>query len=134
MVDINWQRVHSRGNVSEISLLVATFSIAHSRGPKDLKVEVFQYPNGQYEGVANYAFWGPEQATPYKSVRLKNTIEEAVDDAIRGFMAFDKEQFSPEQIFWVKSDCYCDDVYVDGNGEIVEQDEVRRRRAEYTRG
>lgn len=131
MVKINWSEIRSPKSIDDISLVVATFHIAHSRGPKDLKVEVFENNGGGYEGVSNYGFWGPEQAGPYKSIRIEKTVEDALNDAVKGMIVFDKENFPAEYIFWVKDRLTKNEVYVDGNGEVVDIDEVNRRRSEY---
>ena len=39
-----------------------------------------------YIGIANYKIKSPRQNSPYMSIYSKDTVEEALEDALRGFL------------------------------------------------
>lgn len=71
--------------------------------PIELKIKVVRIePQGKFMGIANYGK-GPSQADPYLSLRLCDTVQEALEDALRGFLMFwdpkdaDKTSFKPTE-------------------------------------
>ena len=134
MNSIDWNKIKTKETVEEICLVVATFKVDYSRCPNDLEIEVVQYPNGQYMGIANYEYWGPVQADPYGSLDFHASIEEAVDDAINGISMHDNPEFPVDVVFWVKpkGPSLSDKIYIDGYGNEVSHDEVLERRKKYT--
>lgn len=114
--------------LQEVSRLKETFHISYHRAPKDILVEIIQLNEKYYYGVCNYGFWGPEQATPYKSMHPQSTISDALNDAIEGIDAFDSAEYPNELVFWVSDD----DIIYDGNGLKISKDEAYKRRAQIT--
>ena len=60
-----------------------------------LKIKVLRHDHvvdAPYSGLANYGINTPDQGGSYLSVKNCKTIDEAVDDALRGFMSY----FKPE--------------------------------------
>jgi len=53
-----------------------------------LKIKVEKGPHGKYQGIANYKIWGPKQADPYISIRICDTVQEAIEDSLRGFLVY----------------------------------------------
>jgi len=43
-------------------------------------------PPDMYIGIANYKIKSPRQNSPYMSIYSKDTVEEALEDALRGFL------------------------------------------------
>jgi len=55
--------------------------------PVTLKIKVMQVmPNGMFMGISNYSIQNPEQASPYRSIYLCETAEDALVDALKGFL------------------------------------------------
>lgn len=133
MQNINWDKIYVKEIVEEISLIVATFRVDYPRGPSDLGVDVVQYPNRKYMGIANYEYWGPLQADAYGSMDFFDSIEEAVNDAVNALHMHDNQEFPADVVFWVKprGPSLSDKVYIDGYGNEVSYDEVLERRKKY---
>lgn len=91
----------------------------------DLKIDVLQYDKDFYMGFCNYGIWGPDQASPYKSIRPSKTVEEAYNDALQGIIAFDSAKIPDELMLWVGDD----DKIFDGTGMEISQAEAYERRS-----
>ena len=50
-------------------------------------------PRGPYTGVANYGIKNPSQFGPYWSIWPRPTVQEAVEEALRGFLMY----YDPKQ-------------------------------------
>ncbi|BDC92244.1 toll/interleukin-1 receptor domain-containing protein [Treponema bryantii] len=111
--------------VQEVSRLAETFFVSYHRAPFDLKIDVLQYDKEFYMGICNYGIWGPDQATPYKSIRPCETIEDAYNDALQGIIAFDSAKIPDELMLWVGDD----DKIFDGTGMEISQAEAYDRRS-----
>ena len=89
--------------LNEVVEKVGEWAFHISDLPVQLKIKVDRVmPQGQYMGIANYRIQNPKQETPYMNICLCDTIDEALDDALRGFMTFwppeeykDKTKFVP---------------------------------------
>lgn len=110
--------------IREVSRLVESIFVFYHRAPNDLKVDVIEFAPGDYYGLCNYGFWGPEQATPYKSMHPQTTVNNALNDALRGIHAFDSADYPNELVFWVGDD----NRILDGNGQETKLDEAHNRR------
>jgi len=65
-----------------------------------IKIKVFRlYPQNSYMGKANYLIQNPTQASPYRSLHNFDTPQEALEDAISGFLAFYKPELKEETKF-----------------------------------
>ena len=51
----------------ELSKIVATYNAYIGKGPKDLEIEVVEYPSGKFSAKSNYSYWGPDQADAYQN-------------------------------------------------------------------
>ena len=111
--------------LSECIRLRETFRVTYHRAPSDIQVEIVEFSPGSYYGICNYGFWGPEQATPYKSMHVKPSIVEALNDAIEGIHAFDSSEYP----IWVSEQ----DVIFDGNGAQIDKEEAHARRSRDTK-
>lgn len=109
----------------ECTRLRETFRVTYHRAPGDMQVEIVEYSPGSYYGICNYGFWGPEQATPYRSMHIEPSIVEALNDAIEGIHAFDSSEYPNELVFWISEQ----DVIFDGNGARVDKEEAHARRS-----
>lgn len=65
---------------------------------KPLKVKVEKYADDEFVGVANLEVKGNKCADFYRSLTLKNTKEEAFEDAIRGFFAFYSDEAEVREV------------------------------------
>jgi len=135
MNEINWDKVIQRDEIGELSLIVATVRVFRGNGPSDLAIEVLKHLGiPGFEGRCNYSVWGPRQASPYRSVHQHDTIEDAINDALGGIEMFYDSKVPPEVMFWAtRGHRMFSMTYIDGNGDVVPEDEVRRRRDEYLR-
>lgn len=125
---IDWSKIHE-GKLESVEFLVGTFKVMYPRAPDDLKVDIWQTRNElvPYVGVANYSYWGPDQGGPYRSTHGGKTIEDAFNDAIRGFFTFDRDDYPNELAFWVK-DGTSGELLFDGNGNQVDRKTAEDRR------
>ena len=70
-----------------------------------IKVKVLRlYPQEKYMGITNYSIQNPKQATPYRSIHLFDTPQEALEDAIRGFLMFYKPELKEQTKFILDED------------------------------
>lgn len=118
---INEKRLESfnipRHKITEVTL----FEIEKYREIDDIEIIVFPTNGSQarsYQGVCNYSFWGPRQATPYKSLHGQDTIEFAIRDAFSGIKNFDEAEYPNECVFFVRI-IGNETIYINGNGEQV---------------
>ena len=80
--------------IGEIHEVVGVWEIWINKCPVGpLKVKVVKLEEGDYMGIMNYRIKNPGQASPYRSMTTKNSIQEAVEDSIRGFLMW----WRPEQ-------------------------------------
>jgi hypothetical protein len=76
--------------IEEVNEVVGIWEIWISECPVNpIKVKVLHlHPQEMYMGITNYSIQNPKQATPYKSLHMFRTVQEALEDAIRGFLMF----------------------------------------------
>ncbi|HDI74212.1 MAG TPA: hypothetical protein ENF57_04335, partial [Candidatus Korarchaeota archaeon] len=84
-------------HILEAEKVVGEWIFHIDRCPITLKIKVVKFiagPNrGKYMGIANYQIQSPRQAGPYISLTLKDTVQEALEDALRGFLMW----YDPEE-------------------------------------
>jgi hypothetical protein len=119
--------LETKNNIISVSKVVALFYIDYRRAPNNLAVEVIENDDGSFIGEANYSIWGPNQGSPYKSIRIKDSIHDALQDVLEGIIEFDDNSFPDDVLFWEAED----ETLYDGTGEKVSLEEAERRRAEY---
>lgn len=124
----NWTELQEMDYIEEISRVADIFYVSYKRAPSDFKIEVREYANGDYIGIANYQIWGPQQATPYISLHVQNSVEKALNDAINGIKMFDNKEIPNKLLFFVSTEN--DSIIYDGNGCLVTMEEVNKRRNE----
>lgn len=131
MNSINWSSIGME-NVSELHRVVEVFEVTLRRGPK-IEIKIFEDKNGQYMGISNHSFLGPEQGDPYRSIKYQDSIERALNSSIEGLLMHDREDYSDDVVFYVtESADRGEKIYFDGCGELVSYEEVMRRREQYT--
>ena len=89
----------------EIQETIGEWSFAIEGLPVKLKIKVvYMMPQGKYKAMPNFKIQNPEQASPCTSIGVSNTIEEALRDALREFLACwipqkyrDKTKFEPAE-------------------------------------
>jgi hypothetical protein len=97
-VDLNkilQSQYHRDQGVIEVDEKVGewTFHIEHL--PLILRIKVIRsMPHGKFMGIANYSIQNPKQGTPYRSLKLCDTVEEALNDALDGFLVW----WDPKQV------------------------------------
>ncbi len=75
--------------VQEVEEVVGIWEFYISGCPVKLKIKVVKVePQGKYMGIANYEIKAPHQATPYRSIRLCDSVQEALEDALKGFLSY----------------------------------------------
>ena len=76
--------------IEEVNEVVGVWEIWIDGCPVNpIKVKVLHmHPQNMYMGLANYEIQNPKQASPYRSIHLFRTSQEALEDAIRGFLMF----------------------------------------------
>jgi len=60
--------------------------------PITLKIKVKKFAPNVYYGVANYGIKGPDQFAPYRSMHHQKSVQEALEDALTGFMLYWKPE------------------------------------------
>ena len=122
---IDYSKIVSLSGVEEIEHLVTTFYISYNRAPKDLKVEILQsFKNGLFTGKCNYAFWGPDQADPYRDLHSYPSVEQALAFSINGIRHNDNPDYPNDLVFWSSDG----GTYFDGNKMQVTIKEIQERR------
>ncbi|MBI5249094.1 MAG: toll/interleukin-1 receptor domain-containing protein [Desulfomonile tiedjei] len=121
----SFEYVVSLPEIREVTRLVESLFVSYHRAPNDLKIDVIEFAEGSYYGLCNYGFWGPEQATPYKSLHPQTSVNDALNDALRGIHAFDSADYPNDLVFWVEDD----DRIIDGNGQEITFHEAHNRRS-----
>lgn len=83
-------------NVHEINEVVGIWEIDIESHPVELKIKVIKtiVDSAPYMGIANYSIQNPDQEDSYRSLRNCQTIQEALDDALKGFLSY----FKPELV------------------------------------
>ena len=102
-MSVDFGRITSMPNVQEMREVVGIWEITIDQCPVDFKVKVINtgLSAGTFSGIANYAIKGPGQADPYYSYRNCQTVQEALEDSIKGFLAYykikelDRTEFVP---------------------------------------
>jgi len=117
----------------EVSITVAEFTLTAHRFPFEIEVQIREYANGKYLGFSNVTFWGPRQASPYKSLHFTDTLEGALIDVVGGIERQQDAKDSQRYVFWVKNNPTDpkQSLYFDGTGVQVTEDEVQKRRSEW---
>jgi hypothetical protein len=89
MEQINRNRILDRyKSIYEFIEVVGAWEFNIEDCPITLKIKVKKFAPGTYYGVANYSIKNPEQATPYKSMHPQSSVQEALEDALSGFMLY----------------------------------------------
>jgi len=89
MEQIDRNRILERyKDIYEFIEVVGTWEFSIEDCPITLKIKVKKFAPQTYYGVANYAIKNPEQAQPYRSMSHQNSVQEALEDALSGFMMF----------------------------------------------
>ena len=86
----------------EVQETIGEWSFAINNLPIKLKIKVaYTMPQRKYRAIPNFKIQNPTQQSPYLSIALSNTIEEALNDSLRGFLVCwlpqyrDKTRFEP---------------------------------------
>ena len=100
-MSVDFTRITSMPNVQEMREVVGIWEITIDQCPVDFKVKVIKtgVTKGQYSGIANFAIKNPEQATPYYSYRNCQTVQEALEDSVKGFLTYYNIEQLDETVF-----------------------------------
>lgn len=84
------ERLVSRSHVSEVNEVIGVWEVWIDQCPIKLKIKVLRIDHSTlpYLGIANYKIQNSKQAGPYRSMRNQRTVQEAVEDALDGFLAY----------------------------------------------
>lgn len=74
-------------DVYEFSEVVGVWEIAIQECPIKLKIKVLKIAPNKYMGIANYGIKGPKQISPYWSMKAQDSVQEALEDALSGFLS-----------------------------------------------
>jgi len=94
--------------VEEINEIVGVWEIWIKECPVKLKIKVIRLAplssDVPYMGSANYLIQNPTQGDPYKSLHNCSTVQEALEDALRGFLTFYKSELIDRTKFVLDDD------------------------------
>lgn len=88
--------------VEEVNEVMGVWEIEIESCPIKLKIKVLKVAHLSdfpYMGYANYGIQNPMQADPYTSLHNCKTIQEALEDSLKGFLAFFKPELIEETKF-----------------------------------
>ena len=74
-------------DIHELREVVGVYEFAIEECPITLKIKVKQIAPNRYYGLANYGIKGPTSITPYLSMKTQQSAQEALEDALKGFMS-----------------------------------------------
>ncbi len=90
--------------VEKINEIVGTWEFWIDDCPVNpIKVKVYRDAQGMYTGIANYFIQNPDQASPYRSMNPTQSLQEALKNAIGGFLSFYHPERRTDTIF-IKDD------------------------------
>jgi hypothetical protein len=76
----------SRGSC-EVEETVGEWAFAIDYLPVKLRIKVvYMALKRKFKATSNYKIQNPEQESPYTSISVSDTVEEALNDALRGFL------------------------------------------------
>lgn len=82
------KRYETRG-VFEMEETIGVWEFHIQDCPVNLKIKVVKVePQGKFIGIANYGIKSPGQGDHYWSLKLCDGVQEALEDALRGFLMF----------------------------------------------
>ena len=124
---LDWKKI-KQVNKSIPAFLVGIFQIDDYRNINSISIKIWERAdsNFPYLGECEYAFWGPDQADPYKSTNPSKSIEAAFNEALAGITFYDSEKFPNDVVFFEKNG-----TYIDGNGKEVTLTEIQNRIKKY---
>ena len=106
---VNLQQVSDRfekNGVFEVNQVVGVWEVNISDCPiNPLRIKVMRYIDGMYLGVTSHLIRGPGESSPFRSLRLVSTAQEAMEDALAGFLShydpqnLDHTMFIPDEQF-----------------------------------
>ncbi len=95
MEEIDVMRIYdSYSKIEEINEIVGIYEIHIDGCPVKLKIKIVKLyhqdvpDNASFMGIANYGIKNPHQADPYWSIHEFSTPQEALENAISGFLMF----------------------------------------------
>lgn len=80
--------VFSDKRIREIREIVAVYEVSIEDVESILKIKIEKHEGMGFMGVANLEVKGNKAMSFYRSLAIKNTKEEAFEDALRGFFVF----------------------------------------------
>ncbi|MCE2506301.1 MAG: hypothetical protein J4F36_07520 [Nitrosopumilaceae archaeon] len=91
-MSVDFNRITSMPHVQEMREVVGIWEISIEQCPVDFKVKVIRTGviAAPYSGIANFAIKNPDQADSYYSYSNFQTVQEALEDSIRGFLTYYK--------------------------------------------
>jgi hypothetical protein len=75
-------------HVQEVTETVGFWEFKIEGMDKTLRIKVQKHLDGRYMGITNFAIKNPTQAAPYQSLMLKSSVQEAIEDALNGFLLY----------------------------------------------
>jgi len=88
--------------VEEVNEVVGIWEINIEGCPITLKIKVLKMahlPEFTYMGFANHGIQNPTQADPYTSLHNCKTVQEALEDSLKGFLTFYKPELVDQTKF-----------------------------------
>ncbi len=84
--------------IREIGEVVGFYEVSIEGVEPRLKIKVVKHEGMGFTGVANLEVKGKGCASFYRSLYMKDTKEEAFEDAVRGFFAFYSEEAEVREV------------------------------------
>jgi hypothetical protein len=85
---VDLEKLQERLHVRDVSEIVGLWEFRIEGMSEPLQVKVQRYFDGSYVGSTNFAIKNPYQAAPYQSLAKKASVQEAVEDALDGFLLY----------------------------------------------
>jgi len=93
--------------VEEVNEIVGIWEINIEDCPITLKIKVVKMahlPDFPYMGIANHGIQNPTQGDPYTSLHTCKSVQEALEESLKGFLTFYKPELIDQTKFVLDED------------------------------
>ncbi|NQT24919.1 hypothetical protein HQ585_06175 [candidate division KSB1 bacterium] len=104
-MSVNLDKIENINHVHEVAEIMGIWEFSIEACPVKLKIKVKRTSNSSYPyyGVPNYRIQNSTQASPYLSMNSRETIQEALEDTLNGFLFYYKPN-DPTMQYFLKED------------------------------
>ena len=92
---MTWQSIVETYDSSQMEFkkLHSTYECTLADVDQTIRIDVWEYPDGTFVGLADHSIKSPEQISPYRSHASQKTPEQALSDAVNGIMTYYKSPY-----------------------------------------